>query len=222
MTDIVNENVNEADVIRYLEAHLNFFEHHSDLLKKMVLKHDSGRAISLIERQNHILRSDNSTLIDQLNTFIAVAKGNDKIFMNLQGLIVDLLACDSLNAIAQKLSVGLTQHFDVDEAHLVLVHRPNSDGDIWLHCDKETLATHFPTSLNELTSECGAFDTTARQLLFGDANIESVAVGAIAIEGECVGLLALGSESASHFDESTDTLFLSHLTKILSQLLVRF
>lgn len=221
MTEMLDPiEISETDVIRYLKQHPHFFENHPNLLKKLHLKHDSGTAVSLIERQNHILRKENSDLIDRLNRFISVAQRNDKLFLNLQGLVLELIAARSLNEIAKTLNTVLTERFEVDEVQLVLTHRLTTDGDLWLYCDEDTLKIHFPAALNDLRNECGEFDENARQMLFGEQNIKSVAVGALSKDGAGVGLIALGSRSETHFRSGTDTLFLGHLAKVVSQLLL--
>jgi uncharacterized protein YigA (DUF484 family) len=57
-------------------------------------------------------------------------------------------------------------------------------------------------------------------MLFGDRDIKSVAVGSLSKDDQGVGVIALGSQSASHFRSGTDTLFLGHLSKVVSQLLL--
>lgn len=209
----------EKDIVQYLRQHPFFFEENPNLLKKLHLRHDSGEAISLIERQNQILRKENSDLIDRLNHFIQMAQRNDQLFIKLQALIIKLLACKSLNGIAKTLQNTLTEKFDVDAVQLVLSHRLLTDGDMWLFCEQEVLAEHFPACANEARNECGEFTNTTRDLLFAESKIKSLAVGALTHKGKTVGILALGSEDAGHFRTGTDTLFLGHLAKVLSQLL---
>ena len=221
MTQMVNPtDITEADVARYLKQHPHFFEEQQHLLKKLHLKHDSGNAISLIERQNHILRKENSDLIDRLNQFINVAQRNDKLFLNLQLMVLNLIACRSLNEITKTLNSVLTERFDVDDVQVVLTHRLTTDGDHWLYCDADTLRTHFPAAINDTKNICGEFDAPAKQLLFGDSDIKSIAIGTIVKDTKGVGIIALGSRSASHFRSGTDTLFLGHLAKVVSELLV--
>jgi uncharacterized protein YigA (DUF484 family) len=215
-------SISEKDVIRYLRLHSHFFEEHPNLLKSLQLKHDSGEAISLIERQNHILRKENSDLIDRLNHFINVAQRNDNLFLKLQKLVLELLACRTLNEISKVLNSVLTERFDVDQVQLVLTHKQNTDGDLWLYCDYDVLNTHFNATMTNLKNQCGEFTETARKLLFAESDVQSVALGAISLNGQGIGLIALGSHSQSHFRSSTDTLFLGHLAGVISQLLVRF
>lgn len=223
MTEIASEpQLTDTDIVKYLKRHPQFFENHPSLLKKLHLQHESGNAISLIERQNEILRKDNRGLIDRLNQFIDVAQRNDRLFIKLQSLVLELIACRTLNEISNSLNQILTERFDVDDVQLVFTHQTNSDGDTWLHCDASILNSAFPGMLEGLTNQCGEFTETARKLLFAETAIRSMAIGTISLNGEGIGLLALGSHSASHFRSGTDTLFLGHLVKVISQLLVRF
>jgi uncharacterized protein YigA (DUF484 family) len=223
LTEVLNtEELNEEDIINYLKKHPSFFEHHPNLLKRLHLQHDSGTAISLIERQNHIFRKENRELIDRLNKFIAVAQRNDRLFLNLQSLVLNLIQCTDLNQMAAALQQGLTEKFDVDDVQLVLSHQVSRDGDLWLHCDKHTLTKQFPAAIKDKKSSCGVFDEETRNLLFGQVEMGSIALGAISCKSGQVGILALGSKSETHFRSGTDTLFLSHLANVISQLLDRF
>lgn len=223
MTEVRDElSISEKDIVRYLRLHPHFFEEHPSLLKNMQLKHDSGDAISLIERQNHILRKENNDLIDRLNQFISVAQRNDNLFMKLQKLVLELIACQTLNDISQVLHTVLIERFDVDQVQLVLTHQQNSDGDLWLYCDREVLNSHFRSTITEKKNQCGEYTETSRKLLFAESDVKSMALGAVTLNGEGIGLIALGSKSANHFRSSTDTLFLGHLANVVSQLLVRF
>jgi uncharacterized protein YigA (DUF484 family) len=220
MTEMMDSTpLTEKDIIHYLRHHPHFFEEHPNLLKKLHLKHDSGEAISLMERQNLILRKENSDLIDRLNHFIQMAQRNDRLFLKLQTLIIELLACKSLNAIVCRLQSILTENFDVDAVQLVLSHRLLTDGDLWLYCDKDTLAEQFPACINEARNECGEYTATTRELLFAERQINSLALGALTHKGTPVGVIALGSCDPEHFRSGTETLFLGHLAKVLSQLL---
>lgn len=224
MTELRNDitEIREEDVIRFLQHHPAFFEQHPNILKRLHLHHDSGDAISLIERQNHILRKENRDLIDRLNQFINVAQRNDRLFLNLQHLVVGCIGCNNLNELAKVLNEGLTERFDVDAVQLLLSHQVAHDDDLWLHCDKTTLGELFPAAIKEQKSLCGTFDRDIKRMLFGHQKIGSIALGAISCKSGQVGLLALGNRNETHFRSGTDTLFLSHLAKIVSLMLDRF
>ena len=48
--------IREDQVVGYLRRNPDFFARHDDLLAEISLPHDSGSAISLLERQVNILR----------------------------------------------------------------------------------------------------------------------------------------------------------------------
>jgi len=214
-------DISESEVVSYLQTHAHFFEDHPNLLKRLHLKHDSGRAISLIERQNHILRKENTDLIDRLNQFINVAQRNDRLFINLQALVIDLVSTCDLNDVCQVLQQGLTERFEVDDVQMVLFDQPVQDGDLWLDGKLESFQEHFPATSIDGRNMCGEFDPSSRALLFNGGNIKSIALGALKVEGKSIGLIALGSTSSRHFRSGTDTLFLGHLAEVVSRLIHR-
>lgn len=223
MTEMLDQpGLTETDVVRFLRQHPHFFEEHPNLLKSLHLKHDSGDAVSLIERQNHILRKENTDLIDRLNNFINVAQRNDKLFLNLQALVLDLISCESLNELCQALNNGLCERFDVDAVEVVLTNRPAAEGDHWLYSDSRTLAEHFASTVEDNRNACGEYTPEARAMLFNSDQIASIALGALSNGTSNIGLIALGSRSARHFRSGTDTLFLGHLAQVVSHLLARW
>jgi hypothetical protein len=57
---------NAEQVAQYLRDNPDFFVEQSDLLCDLTLPHDSGRAISLVERQVHLFREQRDTLRHEL------------------------------------------------------------------------------------------------------------------------------------------------------------
>ena len=56
VTDVLENEISEEQVVDYLRNHLNFFTGKDELLAKLSLPHESGKAVSLLERQVTILR----------------------------------------------------------------------------------------------------------------------------------------------------------------------
>ena len=57
----------EEQVIVYLRNHPDFFQQHAHLLSELRLPHESGSAVSLVERQVAILRERNMTMRRRMN-----------------------------------------------------------------------------------------------------------------------------------------------------------
>jgi len=55
-------NLNRESVADYLRENPDFFVDQDELLRGLTLPHDSGRAISLVERQVHLFREQRDTL----------------------------------------------------------------------------------------------------------------------------------------------------------------
>lgn len=223
MTETVHDSAaTEAAVIAYLRQQPDFFEQHPNLLKQLHLRHDSGNAISLMERQNQILRHENLQLIDRLNHFIEVAQRNDRLFQQLQQLVLSLVPQHSAGALIEALESGLIEQFDVHETSVILCDRPNADGDPWLQISRDSLGQYFPALINDGKALCGSFGEAERDFLFAGRKVASLALAPLTdADQQPLGVLALGHRDAQHFRSGTETLFLSHLAQVTSLLLQR-
>ena len=63
----------------YLTEHPHFFEENPDILEAINVSHDSGKAISLVERQSTIMRDKNKAQSAQVEQLIETAKNNDQL-----------------------------------------------------------------------------------------------------------------------------------------------
>ena len=75
----------------YLREHLDFFEQHHDLLAEITLPHESGVAVSLVERQVSILRERNIDMRNRLSKLLDNARDNDKLFDKSKRLVLSLI-----------------------------------------------------------------------------------------------------------------------------------
>lgn len=222
MTETLNQNeLSATEVAAYLRHHPHFFEDQPNLLKQLHLQHDSGDAISLMERQNQLLRRENRELIDRLNHFIQVAQHNDRLFQSLQRLVLELVPSTTLNGLLSRLQRGLLDYFDVHEVAVILFDTPNRDGDSWLQVAPNVLTEHFPALMHDAKALCGPFNETKRNFLFAGAEVRSLALAPLLEERRPIGLLALGHRAEEHFRSGTDTLFLTHLARVTGLLMQR-
>ncbi|MFG1495979.1 DUF484 family protein [Saccharospirillum sp. HFRX-1] len=223
MTETVNDSaVSEEAVIAYLRQQPDFFEQHPNLLKQLHLRHESGNAISLMERQNQILRHENRQLIDRLNHFIEVAQRNDRLFQQLQRLVLAMVPHDTASGLIEALETGLIEQFEVHETSVILCDRANADGDPWLQISRDSLSQYFPTLINDGKAMCGSFSDSERDFLFAGRNVGSIALAPLTdVNNQTLGVLALGHHDSQHFRSGTETLFLSHLAQVTSLLLQR-
>lgn len=208
-------------VADYLRRYPAFFIDHQDLLLELSLPHDSGRAISLVERQVHLFREQRDTLQRELAGLIAVARQNDRLFDKSKRLLIKLLEAESLADIAMALDESIRHDFGLDTTGLVLlsgVPTPPRQGS--LHFITRHEADEILGSLllgNKAL--CGRFRESQLQLLFPNAaHIGSAAIIPLRHEG-LLGALAIGSKDIDYFENGMGSLFLSYISDTLSRML---
>lgn len=209
----------------YLTSHPDFFDKHPEVLAALQLNHTSGKAVSLIERQVQILRSQNQDLKKRLLDLVDVARDNDRLSERVHRLILDLLNAGSLTELIDNLEHNLRSEFMADA---IVLHLPALDESRQRECGvrplviDDALKNLLPTPLVDNRPQCGRLKREQAEFLFGDqaAAIESCAVIPLGNHAS-TGLLSIGSREVNRFNPCMGTLFLSHLGELIAGLLGR-
>ena len=90
-TEKKTDNLTDDDVARYLRNHPGFFLKHEDLLAEIKLSQDTGKAVSLTERQVNILRERNMEMRSRLSGLLENAQRNDVLFEKTKALVLALV-----------------------------------------------------------------------------------------------------------------------------------
>lgn len=214
-------DITAADVAEYLKQHPDFFASHENLLGDLRIPHESGQAISLVERQLGVLRERNVELRERLHSLLDVARDNDQLFEKTRALILALLDAPDLVALAhtlvRELRVSFNSElitfmiFDCEETFPSAVAMP-------LATAKERVP-----SLLRGRAVAGQLRRDELAFLFSDSaqQVASCAVVPIALE-KPQGLLAIGSSNPDHFKSSMDTMFITHIGDVLARLMASF
>jgi len=117
-------NLTEDDVITYLRGDPDFFQRHAALLSELNLPHDSGRAISLIERQVAILRERNMQMRRRMNELLQAAKENDELFAKTRTLTLELLNVHNWHELNEVLATYMLADFQADFVCCHLMNLP--------------------------------------------------------------------------------------------------
>ncbi len=112
----------EDSVMRYLRENPDFFGRHPTLLTDLSLPHDSGEAISLVERQVAILRERNIDMRRRLTHLVGAANNNDTLFEKTRRFTLQALDCETLDAIDGVLADTLIDDFAADYARCFVSH----------------------------------------------------------------------------------------------------
>lgn len=200
----------EKTTVRYLRDNPGFFERHSDLLADMVLPHESGKAVSLVERQVSILREQKDEHKQKLQQLIKNAQQNEELVNKLNQLILDILDASSLGQLIKLVEDRLCSDFNADEVIVALAD----------HYDLSA----FGSVIEKRKPVCGRLTDEQKQALFDDAaeSIESAALIPLVASDDskqCLGLVAIGSKDVTRFSADMDTLFLAHLAKVLTRVI---
>lgn len=221
------EKISEHEIVEYLKTHPSFFEKHPSLLTSMTFEHNSGTAISLIERQVVILREQKNEARSKLHTLIDVADKNEQLNRRFNALILALLDTQSFGQVIDFVQQRLVKDFDADQVSIRVLKGTNvapEDLPDAMKWDKSYLKM-FATIIENRNPVCGCLPMDQLELLFsGDfEKIRSVALIPLVKDeqGECLGLLAIGSADKDRFRADMGTLFLSHLSKVLSRVIER-
>ena len=207
------------DVARYLRENPAFFEQYADTLSEIYIPHPhGGRAIPLSDRQMLTLREKNKALELRLSELLQIAEENDAIGEKMQRLCLALLAAHDLPVLLAALYYNLREDFAVPHAAL-RVWRGSGPGNEF-HAASDELKRYAAALAQPF---CGPSSMVESAAWFGDAasHVRSVAHMPLK-DGECFGMLALGSEDVLRFYPEMGTLYLKRLGEMVGAALARF
>src|SRR5690554_4101820 len=107
-------------VAEYLKHNPDFFVDQDELLRSLTLPHDSGRAISLVERQVHLFREQRDTLRHELVELVSIARHNDRLFEKSKRLLLQVIEARNLNDMAAAIDDSIRSDFGLDAASVLL------------------------------------------------------------------------------------------------------
>jgi uncharacterized protein len=215
-TDVVGEQ----EVAEYLRSHPDFFIRHEDLLQELTITHpDTGKAVSLIERQVSLIREQKYDLKQQLQQLTVAAKANEQLLQRFQVLVLNLIDSESLDQAIAYIRDALQADFHADAVDLVLFDCPERAESI---SQDDKRVRPFKRILDSRHPACGHFNDEQKQLLFGDKGGEiasAVVVPLCADErGGCLGLLGIGSIDSKRYHPDMGTVFVSHLGAVMNRI----
>ncbi len=154
----LSQHEQEALVAEWLKACPGFFERHADILRDVQLKDPNrGKAISLQERQMHLLRTQNQALNERLNEMLRFGNRNDKTQELMVTWLRNLIEANNPKAVSEAIEVGLSSIFEV-EVCVVLEADPIFDA---LHSKPICMAyEHFPTDLKDRITKAKLDDSS--------------------------------------------------------------
>jgi uncharacterized protein YigA (DUF484 family) len=214
-----------ATVADYLLRNPQFFHEHSSLLLELSIPHESGRAISLLERQVALFRERQEHLQDQFHEFLGNAHANDNLFEKTRHMILALLKCSSVAAVRELVEANFNSEFNASASALVLVNENGSFDGALVSIATSAVRAALGELYHKQSTYCGPLNQVQSELLFPQhqAPLVSAAIVPLKLDdatraalGNSLPLLLIASADREHFNSSLDTLFLDFLGEVLS------
>lgn len=212
----------EEIVAKYLRKHPGFLAEHPEILETIELPHDSGGAVSLIERQVQQLRAQNRNLGRKLNQLVQVATDNEQLMGRLHALTLELLAIERIDAFFERLCEALKNEFNADILNISLYDRSidcGPDTPVFRIRRDDPDLQNLQSKLEKGETVCGRFNRTKLDFLFGSRAqwVQSAALVPLGDDG----LLAIGSSDPAHFYPGMGSLFLDLLASVVTSRLAQ-
>lgn len=220
---MADSKLTTEQVAAYLRDHPDFFAGHDELLKQMTLPHQSGQVVSLLERQNELLRRDLARQRERLQHLVATALDNDHLFLRLRTLVLRLLETTDWADTLATLQREIVARFDVDQVRILASEGqlPDTSLPVMRIIDHADLPEPVRGVLSSDKPWCGALNSRERMRLLDGEGDCSVALAPLSCDRSVRGVLVLMAEDAGYFHAGMDTVFLMHLADVLVRLGVR-
>jgi len=223
MTDpLLDDDLKASDVAAYLKQHPQFLSHYPELARQLTIPREQGAVASLASYQLHHLREKVAGLEHRLAELTAIAADNEKLMQRVHELNVTMLRANTPAIAARSVITRLDADFHVEQVRLLLfgnhVDLPPADWLTVVDGGREALP-EFADFLAHHEPITGRLTPERLQRLFGEhaGEIHSAAVMPL---GE-LGMLALGSADADHFQPGMGTLFLKMIAATVTAALMR-
>ncbi|MFT6295286.1 MAG: hypothetical protein ACJATW_001565 [Glaciecola sp.] len=219
---IKETDASEAQVVAYLRAHPEFFVGQDDLITELSLPHESGKAISLLERQVTVLRERGLEARQKLGNLLENARSNDQFFDTTRSLVLALLRANNTTELANATQDQLTNHANIDACEIILVEQNNLNVSESIRTyPPDTLKQDFKDVFRLQRTYCGALEKWQVEFLFPGCSesLKSTAICPITHDGQVLALLAFGNKNEDYFNVQLDTLFLDFIGHVVGAVL---
>ena len=210
----------DLELISLIRENADILQRHPELLAVLEVPHETGKAVSLIERQVGVLREKIQQQDDRLCELMDVARDNERLAQSRHGLALNLLSSHDLDDVVSTVLDVLSNQLAADFAVVKLFsndqQRIDQSSGLFVDATDDALNA-FKTMLEHKNTVCGKATKEQKDFLFGDIadSIKSVAIIPL-VAGANLGLIGLGSNDINRFNPSMGTDFLAQIGELIS------
>jgi uncharacterized protein YigA (DUF484 family) len=210
------------DMVRaFLRDNPRFLDDNPDILESLSLPHNSGTAVSLVERQVGVMRDRNKEMRNRLDNMLATAHDNDLLFEKTKRLVLNLLEAKNLPAMVEIIYDSLGKDFEIDFYSLTLFGDENSLPRTMARvASVEKASEKVSTLIGSNRAVCGVLREEEMTFLFGEKGLQVGSVAAVPLRyNNLYGILAIGNADPNFYKSSMGTLFLSYIAEVVNRIL---
>lgn len=216
-----------SSVAEYLRKHREFFVEHPELLTDLVIPHETGKAVSLVEKQVILLRDENRQLKSRFRELVNIARENEELSRRMHRLTLRLVEAGSCAQILGNLVNSLQTDFAADGITLRIFAAPVAAED----ADRPEFAgagsplrSMFAEELRQRKPYCGRLKHNQQDALFGirheDGSEEFGSAAVLPLFGKhWEGILVIASRDPRRYHPEMGIDLLAHLGDIVSLIL---
>jgi uncharacterized protein YigA (DUF484 family) len=219
------QHLNEQKLVReYLIQNPDFFGQNPDVFEAINISHESGKAISLVERQVSLMRQHNTEMMSQIDQMSRAAKENAVLMEKTNRLVLSLVKAQDLTHLINALTVSLKTDFATEFFSLTLLENDKypikTATNLVPQNEAKLKIGHILQAKNAV---CGVMNDEAVLLLFGK-NAKSVgSVLALPLKHtHAYGVIALGHSDPDFYTDVMGTVFIDYIGDLLNQLIPNY
>ena len=224
MTAKQKNQTNKHLVRDYLGQHPDFFEQNPDVFEAINISHDSGKAISLVERQVIQIRERNKDLSGQIDQILSTAQENEVLMEKTKRLVLNLIKANDLNSLIKALNVSLKSDFSTEFFSLTLIDNGSIPSKTSANIvSKNDAEENIGTLITAKKAVCGVRSDKEIALLFGKQADNIGSIIALPLKNtDTFGFLALGHSDSEFYSDEIGTVFIDYIGDLLNELIPKY
>ena len=217
-TDKKNK-VSNKEIAEYLILNPNFFKENPEVLNSIEIIHESGAAVSLIQKQVELLRSNYNSTTDKLMELLGIAKNNEDIFILTKELILSLIDASSIEEIVALIEKSFVADFGAKKSKVLFFTESSKNlpkGRVKNPAEARNILGNL---LKPGKIFCGEVNKKVAKFIFNrKTSVKEMALVPLN-SSSLLGLIALGSDQPGKYSDNKDTLFLDFIAEVVSKLI---